>query len=332
MLIRYIDQSIGADRRLIVETANGIVARATRQNIVLTLRAIYYQFVSRFPFILDPTHQDEGRSPNTQQNYKRLGETLNVGRLVGLMSWEAMEDITRNVIEQPNWPGPLDFLDDAARWFAADLWENQPIRPYLWIEKDAQLGTFQALCRRMRVPLFSCRGNVSQSEMWKAGQSFREVFDKGQTPVVLYAGDHDPNGLDMTRDVHDRLALFAEEEVEVRRILLNMDQIQDFAPPPNPVKLTDSRAGKLLPDGTYTPGSYREKMRLAGHDPDECFEMDAMDAAEMVRIATEAIDELRDPDLWNEALEREGRLRGAVRDVIDRGRPGYNPADYGEEP
>jgi hypothetical protein len=318
--IRYIDRTIGLGRQVVIETANQIVEEHARQGIVLTLRAIYYQFVSRFAEILDPAAVAEGRTVNTQQNYKRLGDVLNIGRLAGLMSWEAMEDITRNEITTPAWAGPEDFLNDAADWFAADLWANQPCRPLVWIEKDAQLGTFRQVCNRNRVNLLSCRGNVSQSEMWAAAQRLITILGEGQIPVMLYAGDHDPNGLDMTRDVRERLELFCGEPIEVRRILLNMDQIKRFNPPPNPVKNTDSRAA-----------GYRRAMQEAGFDPDECFEMDAMPAREMVRIVQAEIDSLRDPDLWAAALAREGRLTDAVKDCIARGLDDYRGEGYGED-
>ena len=48
----------------------------------------------------------------------------------------------------------------------------------------------------------------------------------GGTPVVLHLADHDPNGIDMTRDVIERLARYARADIEVRRIALNMPQVR----------------------------------------------------------------------------------------------------------
>lgn len=60
---------------------------------------------------------------------------------------------------------------------------------------------------------------------------------------VFYLGDHDPSGIDMTRDVADRLRLFSDfTPIEVERLALNMDQIDELNPPENPAKMTDSRA------------------------------------------------------------------------------------------
>lgn len=69
--------------------------------------------------------------------------------------------------------------------------------------------------------------------------------DHRERRVILHLGDHDPSGIDMTRDISDRLELFGAD-VEVKRIALNWDQIDEFTPPPNPAKLSDSRAGAYI--------------------------------------------------------------------------------------
>jgi hypothetical protein len=77
--------------------------------------------------------------------------------------------------------------------------------------------------------------------LYAAGKRFACYLADGLTPVVLHLGDHDPNGLDMTRDNRDRLRLFAGYDIEVRRLALNLDQVGRYALPPNPAKETDTR-------------------------------------------------------------------------------------------
>jgi hypothetical protein len=84
-------------------------------------------------------------------------------------------------------------------------------------------------------------------------------LDQGLIPLVLHLADHDPNGIDMTRDNIERLALYAHTDIEVRRIALNMDQINRYRPPPSFVKEGDTalpaianasaptNAGNLMP-------------------------------------------------------------------------------------
>ena len=45
--------------------------------------------------------------------------------------------------------------------------------------------------------------------MYDAALRFNEAMQDGRQPAVVYLGDHDPSGIDMTRDVKDRLELMA---------------------------------------------------------------------------------------------------------------------------
>ena len=60
-----------------------------------------------------------------------------------------------------------------------------------------------------------------------AAQRFARYIDDDQTPIVLHFGDHDPSGLDMTRDNQERLRMFLDsDQVEVRRLALTYDQVE----------------------------------------------------------------------------------------------------------
>lgn len=77
--------------------------------------------------------------------------------------------------------------------------------------------------------------------MHSAAKRFEGYVYQGISPVIIHLGDHDPSGIDMTRDIIDRMDIF-EAGVGVERIALNMDQIELYNPPKNPAKLSDTRA------------------------------------------------------------------------------------------
>jgi hypothetical protein len=151
---------------------------------------------------------------------------INDARLAGRIDWDAIEDRTRNIHRSPSWDDPSEIVTACAAQYREDLWGDQCWRPEVWIEKDALVGVIEPVCERYRVPFFACRGYTSQSEQYRAGKRFEGVQNKGQKPIVLHLGDHDPSGIDMTRDNTDRLKMFAGEDVEVRRLALNMDQVR----------------------------------------------------------------------------------------------------------
>ena len=41
------------------------------------------------------------------------------------------------------WSGLLDFAVTAAGWYRRDVWESQPVRIEVWLEKDALSGIFE---------------------------------------------------------------------------------------------------------------------------------------------------------------------------------------------
>lgn len=199
----------------------------------LTLRQLYYQFVSR------------GLIPNTDQNYKVLGSAVSDGRLWGFIDWNHLEDRGRNFLTRAHWDTPADIIEGAAHSFSVDYWEGEDYRIEVWVEKQALESIVARACRPYDVGYLACKGYMSQSEMWVAAQRLKGYETLGQVTTILHLGDHDPSGIDMSRDIQDRLWNFGAK-TKVDRIALNMDQINQYHPPPNPAKVTDSRAQEYI--------------------------------------------------------------------------------------
>jgi hypothetical protein len=120
---------------------------------------------------------------------------------------------------------------------------------------------------------------------------------------VLHFGDHDPSGIDMTRDIQERLCLFSGCSIEVRRLALNMAQVEEYDPPPNPAKETDSR--------------FSGYSSIHG---DESWELDALEPNVLAGIVRDEVYSVRDLDSWTDAVdeENEGKaLLGVIADEWD---------------
>jgi len=216
----------------------------------------------------------------------------------GLIDWEAIVDRTRNLRNLPHWKSPQDIVRACARQFNFDLWRDQPRYVEVWIEKDALIGVIEGICQRFDVPHFSCRGYTSQSEMWSAAQRIIQRTDGGdKDSIIFHLGDHDPSGIDMTRDIQDRLALF-KCNAKVKRLALNVDQVARYSPPPNPAKITDSRA--------------RHYIRRFGH---ESWELDALDPKVIAGLIADALDGVMDMVKWAAATERQTAARNLLAGV-----------------
>ena len=225
MKVCYVAKNFSPASLDVIEQANEIIAEYLDQGFRLTLRQLYYQFVAR------------ALIPNTQRSYKRLGSIVSDGRRAGMIDWDAIEDRTRNLRSLATWNGPEEIVGACASQFRIDRWADQPCRVEVWIEKDALIGVVEGICEEWRVPYFSCRGYTSDSEIWGAAQRLAAHLSNGQRALVLHLGDHDPSGIDMTRDIRDRLALFGEtDKITVKRIALTMEQVDSTGPRPTPPK------------------------------------------------------------------------------------------------
>ena len=285
MIIQYINKNFRENSLNLISIANEIIKEYDAQGYSLTLRQLYYQFVAR------------DHIENSLKSYKNLGSLINDGRLAGLINWLSIEDRTRGLKGNAHWESPADLMKSCEQQFAFDKWENQPYFPEVWIEKDALTGVISGVCNRLDVPYFACRGYSSQSEQWRAGRRFLRAKDRGQSPIVFHLGDHDPSGVDMTRDNTDRLSMFAETGVKVKRLALNYDQVERYKPPPNPAKLTDSRCSGYI--AKYGSNSW---------------ELDALKPQMIEKLIEKAILKIRDDVLWDEAVEKEDMAKERFRE------------------
>ena len=87
-----------------IDQADAILNEYARQGFVLTLRQLFYQFVSRLLI------------ENKQTEYNRLGETLVNARRAGLVDWCHIEDRTRSLETYTSWNSPAALLRPVAEW------------------------------------------------------------------------------------------------------------------------------------------------------------------------------------------------------------------------
>ncbi len=277
--IVYKETSFGAERNAVIDRINGLITDYLAQGYTLTLRQLYYQFVAR------------GWIANKQQEYKRLGDILNDGRLAGRIDWYAIEDRTRSLGGNSHWKDPGQIIDTCARSYMIDKWDGQSYRIEVWVEKDALEGVVGQAARKLDINYFSCRGYTSQTSMWDAGQRLKRYVSRGQKVIILHLGDHDPSGIDMSRDIEQRLKMFMEGEawgLEFFRIALNPDQVRKYNPPPNPAKVTDSR---------YE--GYRARFG------EESWELDALEPKVITDLITRAVAKYRDQARFGEKAKEE---------------------------
>ena len=272
----------------LLERALGIIEDYANQGIQLTVRQLYYRLVAG------------GALENNHKKYKSLIDLVGNARMAGLIDWDSIVDRGRVARRPSQWDGPADILESAAMSYRLDRWEGQDNYIEVWCEKDALSSVIEPVTEEYHLRYLACRGYASLTAIFDASIRLGLARMDGKTPVIIYLGDHDPSGMDMNRDIGDRLESMGVslDAITVERIALNYDQVEEHQPPPNPAKEADSRAeGYISEYGT------------------SCWELDALEPAILSQLITDAIEERLDLTMYNERLADEEADKEEIREA-----------------
>jgi len=262
-----------------IDTINGVLSEYSQR---LTLRQLYYQLVSR------------NIIPNKDREYKKLSEIATKARKAGMIDWQAIEDRLRKP-QLPYYADDLaDALNDIYNSYRLDRMEGQRRYIEVWVEKDSLSGVLLPITQKYHVRLMVNRGYSSITAMYEASERM------GEDPLILYFGDHDPSGLDMIRDIEDRLYEMGTP-VTVEPVALTMAQIRHYNPPPNPAKLSDTRSPHYVAQYGY-----------------ESWELDALPPDVLSELVEEAILSRIDLDKYNKVLEQEKADKTELKKLINK--------------
>ena len=123
-----------------------------------------------------------------------------------------------------------------------------------------------------------------------------------QIPIIIHLGDHDPSGIDMTRDITDRIGMFNCSNAIVNRIALNFNQINEFKPPSNPAKIEDSR--------------FRGYVKKFG---EESWELDALNPTTLVDLIRKEVLRWRTEKKWKVKVKQETIQRKKLQQIYAGG-------------
>ena len=257
----------------------------------VTVRQLYYRLVAG------------GHIANNDKEYGRVQDLITKARYAGLIDWNAIEDRNREPLKAAEWQDGAHLLRSAVEDFRLNRWEMQPFYLELWVEKAALAGVLSPIAIDYHLTLMVNRGYGSASSMKESADRIRArsrasgKWTSHHRPIILYIGDFDPSGEDMVRDVRERLLEFGcPRELDVFKLALTKAQIEKYNPPPNPAKVTDSRAAKYI----------------AEHG-DESWEVDAIPPKELALLVRTSINAYVDKQAMTDAITREEIIKKRIR-------------------
>jgi hypothetical protein len=276
---------------------SNLVDAYMQKGISLSNRQLYYRLVGKELI------------PNFIEIYKRICKFLTDLKYGGYIDWDAIEDRGRVPKRKSQWKTVQDLIDSAIASYRLPRWKDQEYYIELYCEKEAMESVLRPIADKYHIYFGYNKGYSSSSTMYDIAKRIYNQLVDSKHVVLLYLGDHDPSGLDMVRDVEERIKEFliawqsAGEEDElylqrfkehiddmfyVEHVALTMNQVTQFNPPPNPAKVTDPRAKDYIKK--YSNMSW---------------ELDSLEPEDLIQITESAILGYLDLDKYNKWIERE---------------------------
>ena len=274
------------DAKRIIKVCQKIIDEYSTQDITMTLRQLYYQLVAT----------DE--IPNNDVVYKKVSEIVKEARYSGLISWTSIEDRGRQPVTPLEFDSIKERIDLAIRNFRLPRWADQEYYLELFSEKDALSSVLMPIANKYHITYCFNKGYSSASAYYDLQNRVRDKLKGGKKVVLLYLGDRDSSGVDMLRDIRDRITEFltcgdeyiSPDNFDVVSVALTLEQIKKYNPPPNPAKLTDPRAKKYI--ALYGATTW---------------EVDALKPDVMIKIVETSIQKYIDVDKYNAVIKREDK-------------------------
>ena len=213
----------------------------------------------------------------SMKDMDKVYRLLKVAREQSDIPWEWIVDETRALEKTPTWDDPEDYARYMARWYRRDFWNQQPVRVEVWSEKGTVRGVLDPVLEKYAVGFLPVHGYTSATSAHNIAED-----DDGRKVTVLYVGDYDPSGMDMSeRDLPKRLAQYGGHHITVKRIALTKQDTRSLPSFP----ASDKKKDRRCPWFVRTYG-------------DKCWELDAMDPNDLRDRVEEEIKKLIELEAW----------------------------------
>lgn len=335
MKIAFRAAKLSKDNKVKLAVINEIIEEYQAQDYRLTLRQLYYQLVSRDII------------PNSVSEYRKISVLLTEGRMAGIVDWDAIEDRLRRPDKPAAWNNAADIMDSVIYQFEKPRMAGQANYIETWVEKDALSGVLSRVTYKYHVPICVNRGYSSASAMFTAYERFMRAIKNDQPVTILYLGDYDPSGIDMIRDINDRILEFFKGSDEARihfeysvstpNLLEDAEQLAielGFENPSEgiieaiafstwltkmfrivPIALTEDQIKKYNPPKNPAKLSDPRGAKYVAERGYSSWEVDALKPEVLNALLTKSIEDLLDMDMYRNIMSLEAYEKNRLRDA-----------------
>ncbi len=243
----------------------------------VTVRQLFYRLVA------------ENALPNLIHHYRRLSKLTAEGRRDG--SFPDLADRTSRIERYRFHSGPEQAIERAAGEYRRDRTEGQPYTVYLDVEKaglSAQLDDW--FTGPLGIPHVALGGYASQTLCTGVDTDLVNRAGIGHNTVLIYAGDHDPSGVDILRDFDERTTFD-----KVIKVALTPEQVTEYNLPQS---VSPEVAEKLEKDPRAK--SFRREFGSLVQ-----YEVDALPPDTLRALYADALSEFFDREAFDAVIEQE---------------------------
>lgn len=272
-----------------------------RAYLPLTVRQVFYRLVGK-------------GYPKTENFYSSVGDACNRARRSGRIPFSAIRDdgISQQGGEPRTYESPEEYYathDELYNFYKRSWHADQPVYVQVLCEAAGMVPLLARAVGRYRASVASSSGFDSltaKHDLFTDALLRYEQF--GQETVLLHLGDHDPSGWWMHKSMAEDLAAFCHDHedatddlIELRRVALTPEQIQELgiAPQPEPVK----------------PKGHGKAFIEQGLEP--AAQLEAVPPDTLTAVVRQAVERTFDLDVLRESLEQERVEREHVQEKLD---------------
>tara|TARA_R110000772_G_C13310332_1_gene440595 strand:- start:18553 stop:19569 length:1017 start_codon:yes stop_codon:yes gene_type:complete len=331
------DIKLSRPNQVKLELINSIIQEYAEDGYVMTLRQLYYQLVSRDVI------------PNKQNEYAKISKLLKEGRMAGVVDWDAIEDRLR-VPYLPYWvTGTVNAIDDTIRQYRLNRQKDQDTYIEVWVEKDALSGVLRRVTEKYHVNLLVNRGYGSVTAIHDVYERCKRYITAGKNTKILYLGDHDPSGMDMIRDIRERVSEmllnginwideFYQLGMDVQYPYLDMYSSLDEGDPDiiefaaadwakvkvaevfqvDPIAITMEQIQRYTPPKNPAKLTDPRSKWYISKFGQSSWEVDALDPPTLNKLVSESIEENMDMSLYDAVLEQEVEDKNQLKELKEK--------------
>lgn len=140
-----------------------------------------------------------------KDQFDKVEEAINTARKRGYLPVDFVaEEAARQFagVENPSAGDPKDIAPrflrgilEGWRYFTPDWWVGEEYYIQVVVEKIDLKTLFEPVCRKYHIPIANSKGWSSVLQRAEYARRFRQAERMGLKCVLLYCGDHDPDGL-----------------------------------------------------------------------------------------------------------------------------------------